>query len=313
MFADIKHVTKNQGAVMQITKLFISSLSLSILLGLSGCGNDNTAENTNSYTLLSTNAINTSLEEESLLILSNQTYLTQKEVRSNAFIAPVNLKTHDINDTNVSLEWYHNDLDDTTDGFFLFYTELEEDMDFNATKPLFNNSRIINSPDQFSTILSLLKPDTRYGARIAAFKTTLDNDSPTSIDILLGDWNKTTIEFRTKQEQDPNDNNDNNPEQDPKLAEPDYHLWCENNESIVIAIENIDNSVDGVRIYRNIKGESRPGELIEDNITNTGEYFDDNDTNGLKPTYRNFEYTIKSYKDVNNTREESVGVTKSAD
>ncbi len=291
---------------MQITKLFISSLSLSILLGLSGCGNNNTTMDTNDYTTLSTNTIDRSLEEEALLILSNQTYLTQKEVRENAFIAPVELKVYDINDTNASLNWYHDDLDDTADGFFLFYTELEEDMDFNATKPVFDNSRIINSPDQFNTILSLLKPDTRYGARIAAFKTTVDNNTPTSIDILLGDWNKTTTEFRTKKEQ-------NQSEQDQQLAESDYNLWCENNESIVIAIENIDNSVDGVRIYRSIKGKSKPGELIEDNITNTGEYFDDNNTNGLKPTYENFEYTIKSYKDENGIRKESTGITKSAD
>ncbi len=298
---------------MKITKLFISGLSLSLILALVGCENENTTAAINDATTLSTNAVNTSLEEESLLILSNQTYITQKEVRDNAFIAPVKLKAYDINDTNASLEWYHDDLDDTSDGFFLFYTELEDGVDFNETKPLFDNSRIVNSPDQLNTALSLLKPDTRYGARIAAFKTTLDNGAPTNIDILLGDWNKTTVEFKTKTSQDQNSSDDNNSQQEPTLVEPDYRLWCENNESTVVAIENIDNSVDGVRIYRNIKGESRPGELIEDNITNTGEYIDDNNSNGLKPNYHNFEYTVKSYKDENGTREESNGITKAAE
>jgi hypothetical protein len=300
---------------MQITKLFISGLSLSLLLALAGCENSNTTATTNdaTTTALSTNAVKTSLEEESLHILSNQTYLTQKEVRDNAFIAPVKLKAYDINDTNASLNWYHDDLDDSSDGFFLFYTELEDGVDFNATKPLFDNSRIVNSPDQLNTLLSLLKPDTRYGARIASFKTTIDNGAPTNIDILLGDWNKTTTEFRTQIAQDQNNSDDNNSQQEPTLAEPDYRLWCENNESTVIAIENIDSSVDGVRIYRNIKGEARPGELVEDNITNSGEYIDNNNSNGLKPSYHNFEYTVKSYKDVNGTREESNGITKAAE
>ena len=300
---------------MKITKLFISGLSLSLLVALAGCENGNTAATTNNGTALSTNAMSTSLEEESLHILSNQTYLTQKEVRDNAFIAPVKLKAYDINDTNVSLNWYHDDQDDSSDGFFLFYTELADGTDFNTTKPLFDNSRIINSPDQFDTTLLSLKADTRYGARVAAFKTTLDNDAPASIDILLGDWNKTTVEFRTQVAQDQNNSDDpQDPgEEEPMLAEPDYRLWCENNESTIIAIENIDGSVDGVRIYRNFKGESRPGTLIEDNITTIGEYTDNNNTNGLKPDYTNYEYTLKSYKDTNGTREESTGITKSAD
>ncbi len=299
---------------MKITKLFISGLSISLLLALGGCENGNTKTATaNNASTLSIKAMNT-LEEESLNILSNQTYLTEKEVRDNAFIAPINLKVKDINETNASLNWYHDDQDDSSDGFFIFYTELEDGVDFNATKPQFDNSKIINSPDQFDITLLSLKPDTRYGARVASFKVTLDSEAPSSIDILLGDWNKTTTEFRTQEAQDQNNNNDNNDSQEEtKLAEPKYRVWCEGKESIIISVEEIDNSVDGVRIYRNIKGETRPGELIEDNITNTGEYLDDNNSNGLKPDYHNFEYTVKSYKDVNGTREESEGITKDAD
>ena len=70
---------------MQTTKIFISGLSLSLILALVGCEKDrtiaaNTATQANTANItLNTKAMNT-LEEESLLMLSNQTYLTQKEI-----------------------------------------------------------------------------------------------------------------------------------------------------------------------------------------------------------------------------------------
>lgn len=285
---------------MQITKLFISGLSLSLLLALAGCENDTVRTTSNTNTQLATKAMNT-LEEESLLILSNQTYLTQKEVRADdTFIAPENLQISEISDTHVSLNWIHSDEDNSSIGFFIFYTELEDGTNFDTTKPEFDNSKIINSPDQLDLTLLYLKPNTRYGARVGSFKKTEENNTTSNIEILLGDWNTTTVEFQTKAEKE-------------ALIEPEYRLWCENHQSTVILIQNIDTSVDGVRIYRNIKGEARPGLLIEDNITITGEYIDSNNTNGLNPDYTNYEYTLKSYKDINGTREESTGITKSAE
>ena len=198
-----------------------------------------------------------------------------------------NLSIADITENSAMTLWDHDD--NSSNGFVAYYTKLP----FGATEITdanFTNAVIVNSADIHEATLDHLDANSTYGVKVSSCVGTLTEVTclPSEEEVVFTTLSSEKIE----------------------IEESEADVWCVSHWSNLIEIENIPADADGVNIYRKARDTNESAELILTKTEN-GEYVDPDDN--LQPSYKAYEYIVKSFIDDNGTIIESEGITIKSD